>query len=443
LKYPIGFRIFSCSWPRPVEYQGGIWVSAPEWDALEMPELPLMRYEELDGHVGVVIDWREVFRGGFLTFMGGGEMRGFHVAFRLRIEQYGVFVFWDDDGCIVRRDGQVLHEDRRGHGLERHSIEVRKGETLEFAQWQDFQHWIWKACLIPSQPTLPAGALLPWLPRVQERLLTPNGPPLKMMTNGANSLRAALCVYSMVLNGYSPARILLYGEDQWTPERRQALTELMPFATVVPTADALREIQSAAGPRVTRDAAASWWVFKACMAVFCAPLTACMMDDDYLILGDTSDALSAFETHDLVYMRDADYAKGYSDTWGYSQRRRGPLPTGEFNAGLYWVRPPEDHAEFGRLIRHARVEGTLFHLWEQGFIAVAFASRRTLALPHQLYFYPRFDGLPGDVLGYDYALNPCGFKGIHFGGILNKPGDATAAIIAADVLTPKPLTPKR
>lgn len=439
MKHPIGFRIVSVSWPRPVEYEGGVWLSAPEWDTPAMPELPLMRYEEMEGHVGLVIDWCECFRGGFLTFTTGGEMRGFHVVFRVRIEQAGILVFWDDDGCIVRREGEVVHEDRSGHPLVRHSIEVCEGDSLEFAQWQDIQQWVWRGCLQPVRMPVFADALLPYLPRVRERLLKPEGPALKMMTNGFNAVRAALSVYSMVLNGYSPEQVLLYGEDQWTPERRRLLNELMPFAEVVPADRALCEIEKAAGPGVRRGAASCWWVFKACMAVYCAPRVSCMMDDDFVILDDVSDALAKFETHDLVYSRDCDYAKEYSAGWRYPTWRRGPLPTGEFNAGLYWIRPPEDTTEMARLMRRRRVRTTdmLFHVWEQGFIAVAFAGRPTVGLPHQRYLYPRFDGLPGDVLGYDYANNPCGFASIHFGGVGNKPGDATAALIAGDVLTPK------
>jgi hypothetical protein len=282
-------------------YEHGVWLSSPEWYAPEMPELPLMLYEEMEGHVGVVIDWCEVFRGNFFTFSKGGEMRGFHVVFRIRIEQDGTLVFWDDDGCLIQRNGELVHEDRRGHSLERHGIEVRAGDVLEVAQWQDIQQWMWKGCLIPARLPVFSDALLPYLPRVQERLLTPGGPPLKMMTNAHRPVRAALSVYSMVLNGYSPERVLLYGEDQWTPEGRRALTELMPFAEVVPTAAALVEIENAAGSRLKRDAAACWWVFKTCMALYCVPRIACIMDDDFVILDEVSDALAQFETHDLVY----------------------------------------------------------------------------------------------------------------------------------------------
>jgi len=437
LKHPIGFKIISCCWPLPVECDGGTWLSAPAWNAPEMPDLPRLRYEEMEGQVGVVIDWCEEFRGGFLTFITGGEMRGFHVVFRIRFERAGLFVFWDDDGCIVRRDGVVIHEDRKGHPLQRHSIEVRKGDILEFAQWQDIQQWLWKGCLIPAEPAALGNALLPYLPCVLERLRTPAGPPLKMMTNGHNPVRAALSVYSMVLNGYSPEQVLLYGENQWTPESRQCLKQLMPFAAVVPTPEALKEIGRAAGKRLRHDAATYWWVFKACLAVFCAPRTSCMMDDDVIILDTTSDALSTFQTHDLVYARDRDYAREYTAAWNYSQRFRGPLSTGEFNAGLYWIRSPEDAADMVRMARRTRAKDNMFLIWEQGFIAVGFASRKTFGLPPQRYLYARFDGLPGDVLGYDYARNPCGFASIHFGGVYNKLGDAISALIAKDVLTPK------
>src|SRR5215469_15647927 len=76
LNYSIGFRILSCSWPRPVENEKGVWLSDPEWDTPEMPDVPILRYEEMEGRVGVAINWCEFFRGNFLTFSTGGEMRG-------------------------------------------------------------------------------------------------------------------------------------------------------------------------------------------------------------------------------------------------------------------------------------------------------------------------------------------------------------------------------
>jgi hypothetical protein len=73
-------------------------------------------------------------------------------------------------------------------------------------------------------------------------------------------------------------------------------------------------------------------------------------------------------------------------------------------------------------------------LWEQGFFAALFAGDPTLELPTQRYFYPLFDGLPGGIMDYDYASNPCGFASVHFGGLVEKPGDTAALALAAEIL---------
>jgi len=72
--------------------------------------------------------------------------------------------------------------------------------------------------------------------------------------------------------------------------------------------------------------------------------------------------------------------------------------------------------------------------WEQGFIATQFADEAVCELPTQRYFYPYFDGLPGGMLGYDYARNPCGFASIHFGCLIEKPSDCMAQLLAPAIL---------
>jgi hypothetical protein len=84
-------------------------------------------------------------------------------------------------------------------------------------------------------------------------------------------------------------------------------------------------------------------------------------------------------------------------------------------------------------------------LWEQAFIALKFAGSRSIELPSQRYFYPFCDGLPGGIGGYDYAANPCGFASVHFGALLEKPGDLVAQRLAQGVLdrSKKPSVPPK
>lgn len=435
MDWKLPFDVISCAWPRPVVSSDGVWRSAPEWDAKPMPILPQRTWEDADGRLRMAIDWREVFRGDLLTFIKGGEMRGFHVVFHIAVNEDGVLRFWDDDGSVVRRRGEILHEDRTVHPLAPHEIPVRRGDILEFAQWQDAGDWLWRATLIPSAPQDALASLLERLDAVRRRLAAPEGPPLKMMTNARNPLRSALAIYSMILNGYAPEQVLIHGEHQWTPEARRTMERLTPFARIVPTSDVLAEIERVAGTRWRRNSLNYWWVFKACVPLFCQPRTCCMLDDDVIVLDSVHDALERFRDHDLVYMRDTDYTDEYSAAWGYKARRSGPLRTGNFNAGLYWLRALEDVRRLVRLGERASLRRTMFHIWEQGYVATAYADRPVFALPSQRYLYPRFEGLPGGVLGYDYEENPCGFASLHFGGVGNKLGDAIAGLIAGPVLS--------
>ncbi len=433
---PAQFELISCSWPRPVERADGIWTSQPDWNAPLMPVLPRSRWEDVEGAVGLVIDWRDAFRGSFVTFIQGGEMRGFHVIFQVLVHEDGEFEFWDDDGCIIRRRGAVIHEDRMAHPLTKHSIRVSRGDRLEFAQWQDYGAWEWKGCLRAEQAPDLAAPLLPFLERVRARLVKPTGPPLKMFTNAYHPVRASLAIYSMILRGYSPDGVWIYGEHQWTDGGRETMRRLLPFAHIVPSAEAFAGIEQTAGSRERRSAEGCWWVFKASVPLLCQPRTCCMIDDDVVILDSVADALREFERNDLVYGRDTDYGDEYAEAFRYNQRRRGRLPTADFNAGLYWVRALDDVRALVKLGRRASTKRTMFVFWEQGYIAVAYAARPTQGLPTQRYFYPRFDGLPGDVFGYDWSRNPCGFASIHFGGMPNKPSDAVAALLAPAILQP-------
>ena len=76
--------------------------------------------------------------------------------------------------------------------------------------------------------------------------------------------------------------------------------------------------------------------------------------------------------------------------------------------------------------------------WEQGLVATLYAPSNTHQLPYQRYFYPIHEGLPRGLLGYDYAGNPCRFASLHFGGSIEKPGDAVALRLAPQILGRKP-----
>jgi hypothetical protein len=254
-----------------------------------------------------------------------------------------------------------------------------------------------------------------------------------MFTNGASPARTVLSTYSMVMNGYAPQKVLLFGEHQWSGESRSLFDRCLPFAEIIETSAVRWAINEAGATPLTIPAMRAWWVMKTCVALFSDPREFCMMDDDVFVLASVEDALSAFAAADLVYQGDMDHGDSYTRVWG-SPRTSGRLPTGRFNAGLYWMRNTLNARDIARGMLQVS-PGRAWHVdWEQGFIATLFAAGRSVQLPSQRYFYPLLDGLPGGMLGYDYRNNPCGFRTIHFGGLPEKPSDAVALWLADDIL---------
>ncbi len=143
--HPASLRLISCSWPRPVASHGRRWISEPEWNAPAMASVPACHTWTLDGRPTLAIDWRTFFAEGVPSpgWHLPGEMKEFHLVFRMRAERSGTLVFHDDDGSIIRRNGVIVHEDREVHPMQRHELPVRAGDTLEIAQWQFHADWVW------------------------------------------------------------------------------------------------------------------------------------------------------------------------------------------------------------------------------------------------------------------------------------------------------------
>jgi hypothetical protein len=405
-----------------------------------MPFRPQPRWTIVDDELCWTIDWRDQFRGGVPGKAGWeycGEMRGFHLVFELRVHGNGTLAIWADDGCVIRRDGQVLHEDPLAHGLTRHTIDVEAGDLLEVAQWQEQGDWLWGACRSqPEASAEPLDILLPYRDAVLRRLSRPEGPPLKVFTGGEAPARAVVAVYSLILNGYVPTEVILFGEHQWSEATRSLFTAALPFARVVPTPAVHDRLFALGGWPIVELAQDHWSVMKACVSLLWPPTAFCAMDDDVLVLDRVDDARRAFRKHDLVFAADADFGSDYLEAWGLVLDRSEALPTGTFNAGLYWLRNHHDpRAIVAALVRLREIQPeTHPQVWEQGLIAVLFADVPARQLPTARYFYPVWDGMPGGFLEYDYARNPCGFASVHFGGVHPKPGDRAALALATDVL---------
>ncbi len=441
------FELISCSWPRPVEQHENRWTSEPEWTAPLMPTRPRPYLELIHDEWCWTFNWCDFFRCKLKAeYQLSGEMRGFHVIFCLRMKYGGRLVVRDDDGCIIRRHGHILHCNQRSQQVSRATVEVRAGDLLEVAQWHASKEWAWAAYLCSPeheafrQPPNPLDILLPYQGQVQQRLQEPAGPALKLFTNGHVPLRTIIGIYSLILNGYVPSAIYLFGEYQWRKSERQWFKQLLPFAQIVPVSQVLRRLQALGGSALVELAVKHWFVMKTAIALLYPPEEFCLMDDDVLVLQRLDEPLEAFRTHNLVYITNYDHSDDYIETWGevYKDVPR-QLPTGSLNAGLYWLRNGKDPQV---LAAHAlqAPPTPMPQNWEQGLIAVAYADEPSIALPAQRYFAPALDGFPGGSLDYDYAHNPCGFATIHFAGC-NKPTDGQALYLVPQLLKAGTLQP--
>lgn len=444
------FDIVSCSWPRPVEQENNRWISEPEWDTPLMPVLPRSYLEMIHDEWLWVFNWSDFFRCDLKATTMGREMRGFHVLFVLKMKYDGLFIFRDDDGCIIRRDGKIIYCNRNTKQISQGKIEVKAGELLEIAQWHSTREWIWGAYLLSSSdrndfavPPNPIDTLTPYLEQVQDYLHHPNGPPLKLFTNGRTSVRTIVGIYSLILNGYVPSAVYLFGDYQWHKPERELLKQLLPFAQIVPVTQVLTHLGSVGGSELVDLAIKHWFVMKTGVSLLYPPYEFCMMDDDVFILDRLDDALEAFRTNNLVYTINYDHGAEYVEAWRKVYKEPPwPLPTANFNAGLYWLRNTKDPGELATQVLQVP-PNTQPQNWEQGFIALAYAQESSFELPFHRYYAPAMDGFPGGTLGYDYAQNPCRFASIHFLGVFkfDKPSDGKVLYLVPQILRTGDLRP--
>lgn len=116
-----------------------------------------------------------------------------------------------------------------------------------------------------------------------------------MYLSGGQPIRTIVALYSMVLNGYAPSKVVLFGEHQWHQRVRELFASAFPFAEVVPTEQLLRHFEKLGGFRLSEMAQRDFFVMKPLISLLCPPKESCMMDDDVFILDRVDDALEAFE----------------------------------------------------------------------------------------------------------------------------------------------------
>jgi hypothetical protein len=287
----------------------------------------------------------------------------------------------------------------------------------------------------------PADLVHFYLGAVQERLRHPDGPPLKMCLSGGDPIRTIVGLYSMILNGYAPSKVILFGEHQWNQQARELFASAFPFAEFVSTQRLMEDLGDIGGSQLIEMTQKYWWVFKSLIQLFSPPQESCVMDDDVFILDRVDDALEAFERCDLVYSPDMyNWSEGYLKIWGtIIDGGLETLPTtGLVNTGLFWIRHFTEPRKIADYILNSEPDVAAPMWYDQGFVATLYARRPAHQLSTQRYFFPLCEGLPGGLPGYDYAGNPCSFASVHFAGLLEKPSDPVTLWLAPQILGRKP-----
>jgi hypothetical protein len=391
-----------------------------------------------DGVCYCGFDWGEVFRARVDPpgIYRRALMRGFYVVVRLRVEATGAYHIRASAPLVIRINGIIAYQSGRESAATHVEVTVMSGDRMEIAQARpvdvssEWSFGVRRVKLGGKYSSVNATSFSAYVRAVDDALQHPNGPTLKVYTNAVTPIRCALAIYSMILNGYRPSAVLVYGDYQWSATSRLLLAALLPFAQFVSLSTVCGELEKT-DARLVKLAAKSWSTMKVCVSLFCEPGNYCFLDDDVFVLGPMSDALELYQTHDLVYSPDDNNDSLYRSIW--CPDRTEPLQAGDVNSGLYFGRADNDRkASVSRLLA-ASPDGQPGWAWEQGFLAFEFAGRATAALPGQRYFAPRDDGLPGGLLGYDWYRNPCEFATVHFLGPI-KPDDRVAAVLLQDVL---------
>jgi hypothetical protein len=373
------------------------------------------------------MDWGELFRGGpkFL-----GTMPGFCVAFQVRANAGGRLCFISAGRCTIRRGTEYAFDgvpDPEG------GIEVIAGEIVCIQVSHGPSGWTWGARI--DATSNPGQDLLKiHLPRVRERLEKPTGPPLKLFTDARNPIRTVISVYSMILNGYSPSAMMLFGDYQWKPFARSLLQQFFPFATVVSLAEIRDQVARVGSPDLVDAGMSHWYLMKSCVSLLCGPAEFCMMDDDLFILESLAGPQALSGTHDLVFVPEVDNEKLYGSIWGDEFPQTPLTRTARINTALYWLRMRKDRRRTADAMVRGLGKLDQKWAWEQGFYAHLFAADAVHELPGEAFWYPYFRGLPGGMMGYDYANNPCGFSMVHFGGDVPKPVDSEALQLMPQIL---------
>lgn len=430
------YDLLSCSAPIAASGDGVIWSSAPVWDAPQITPVvqPVWNADaEIPSYttdINRLVDHASPRPSGGIS----SPWLNHHVIMRIRLRRTGDLVLRTSSACVIRHAGRVVAEQRRSHALAADPIVLNlvDGDVLDIALWCGKDGWSLAVDAAPISPDIPS--LDVYLPAVLRRLESPDGPPLVLTTDGLMPNRLALAVYSLILNGFAPSAVEIYGEHRWPELQRQRINELLPFARIVPTTQFRQRVRDSAGPTLDRPLDEDV-VFDTAVLLLGGGPEACCITDDLVVLEPLTGALKQFRGADLVGCTTTTPAdlQPWIDLLDFDE----PSAAAHLAFDLFFRRATADPADLlldlVSLTPYEAQEAANdparmdISTWQRSAIAFCFSDAAIASLPTGTLPDPA-DTPPGGPFGYDLTTNPDRRIALRFG--------RTNSLIACDVLIP-------
>jgi hypothetical protein len=262
-----------------------------------------------------------------------------------------------------------------------------------------------------------AHLLTPLAAAAAGRMVIPNGPTVAVYSDGTSPVRTAIAIYSLVLNGYAPHSVKVFGEHRWSEGTKAFFQASLPFAEIPATEELRSAIRRAGDKALERMIAENDFGLRAAMALFVSNDEMCILEDDVVIIDGLDEGVNRLRTHDLVYAPANDKGRQFRMRWPTVRKLPTALIAADFGGGLYWLRPTSHPALIAEYILQLAVPsgGEPDSDWLNGLIALSYARYDVWKLPEHLHTnaatvsgdtHEQQAQLREKLLSYDYQHNP-------------------------------------
>jgi SAM-dependent methyltransferase len=286
-----------------------------------------------------------------------------------------------------------------------------------------------------------AHLLSPLAAEAARRIAIPNGPPVAVYCDGNSPVRAAIAIYSLILNGYGPEKVALFGEHRWSEETKAFLQASLSFAEFPATESLRSAVRRAGGETLEGMIGGNDFGLRAAMALFVSNEEMCILEDDVVVLDGLDEGVNRLRTHDLVFAPAIDKGRQFRKRWPTARKLPRPLATADFGGGLYWLRPVTHPGLIAQQILRLSMPsgGNPDRDWLNGLIALAYARHDIWKLPEQLHINTasaleatpkQLVQLRQTILSYDFQRNPSRLGSVCLAPPLQPLSDGEALAVA-------------